>query len=195
MSYQVEMGDDVVQFLKAAFKNPLEVSTVFPTSKVLALQMIGEIPDFNGKIVELGTGTGAITRFLAAKIMDPSQYLGLELSEEMVAYMRKAYPHLRFEASPAQELTRFCPEGSVSAAVSSLPWTLFSPSTQSATLQAIKSSLQPGGVFITYMCLNVSWTPAAQNFMRLLNENFASIKKGKMEWRNIPPARVFVASR
>lgn len=193
LSYQIVMGDDVVQFLKAALKNPLEVSTVFPTSKALALRMLREVPDFDGQIVELGTGTGAITRFLSAKILDPTQYLGLDLSEEMIGFMRKAYPHLRFEASAADQLPQLCPDGSVSAVVSSLPWTLFSPSTQESTLKAIKNVLKPEGVFITYMCLNTAWTPAAQNFMRLLREHFTGVTKGSFEWRNMPPARVIVS--
>lgn len=84
------MRNDVIEFVKAAVKNPLEVSTVFPTSRWLAKRLLDEVsikPD--SLIVEVGAGTGAITQHLLRRLVSPKdQYLGVELNPQMVGYLR-----------------------------------------------------------------------------------------------------------
>ena len=54
-----------LQILRAFLKNPLKVGAIAPSSPELAAQMLkGLEPDENNIILELGVGTGAITKFL-----------------------------------------------------------------------------------------------------------------------------------
>lgn len=186
------MQNEVIEFVKAAIKNPLDVSTVFPTSRWLAARLLDEVLITNDSfIVEVGAGTGAITQHLLRRLSKPSeQYLGVELNQQMVNYLRTYFPNMKFEQGPAQNLSVWLGEKKADGIVSSLPWTVFSEAVQRETLSAVYDSLKPGGVFVTYMCLNSSWYPQAKRFKEKINSMFRSVDKTPVEWRNIPPAFV-----
>lgn len=187
------MQNEIIEFVKAAIKNPRDVSTVFPTSRWLAQRLLDEIPiKPNSFIVEVGAGTGAITQHLLRRLTKPGeQYLGVELNEQMVTYLRTYFPSMKFEQGLAQNLDVWMKDKKADGVVSSLPWTVFPEAVQRETLSAIYDSLKPGGVFATYMCLNSSWYPQAKRFKEMINSSFKSVDKTPVEWRNIPPAFVF----
>ena len=186
------MSKYTFEFVKAAFRNPLNVSTPFPTSRQLAETMIGFADISSAKsVVELGAGTGAITKYLQSKLPQQSTYLGVELDPKMVNFMRREFPKLKFETGPAESLTNWVTPGTVDVVISSLPWTLFSDQTQARTLNAIFESLKPGGVFLTYVCANAMLSPQARSFLRILRERFSDVHRSELEWRNIPPAFVY----
>jgi phospholipid N-methyltransferase len=189
------MRKDLIEFIKAGLQKPLEVSTIVPTSSALALRMLSEVQTDNGIVLELGTGTGAITRHLNKKLKDPKQYIGFEINDEMTRFMRENYPHLHFEQAPADQIGRFTPPESVDSVVSSLPWSVFSTKTQESTLKAIFEVLRPGGIFITYICLNAALSPLARSFLHQLKETFSSVRRSPVEWRNFPPASVYYARK
>lgn len=191
----MRLRSDVVEFVKAAIQKPLEVSTIFPTSPALAQRLITDIPSSDGWVVELGPGTGAITRFLAPKLRDPKRYLGLEINEDMVQFLRRTFPQLHFEQSSADQIAELTGGQLVSAAVSSLPWTLFSRELQETTLRSIHAALSPNGVFVTYVCVNASVSPRARSFLKLLKSLFPEVERSPIEWRNIPPAFVYRATK
>ncbi|MEK7356367.1 MAG: methyltransferase domain-containing protein [Bdellovibrionota bacterium] len=185
MSYKIE-------FVKAALRRPFDVSTVFPTSRSLAETMLSFADIENAKsVVELGSGTGAITKYLAPRLLDGQSFVGVELDSKMVEFLHKEWPSLRFESGPAESLPTWVEPGSVDVIVSSLPWTIFSEETQSRTIRAIVESLRPGGMFLTYVCANAYLYPQAGSFLRLLRTSFADLKRSELEWRNIPPAFVY----
>lgn len=187
------MQNEIVEFVKAAIKNPRDVSTVFPTSRWLTKRLLDEVPITQDSfIVEVGAGTGAITQHLYRRLMHPKeQYLGVELNPQMVSYLRTYFPNLKFEQGPAQNLDLWLKDKKADGVVSSLPWTIFSEQVQTETLQAIYDSLKPGGVFATYMCLNSSWYPQAKRFKQLIHQKFHRVDRTPVEWKNIPPAFVF----
>ena len=70
------------QFLQAFLKNPLKVGAIAPSSPELASKMIEGIqPDEENVVLELGVGTGAITKFLQDRIPNNKSYLGIELDK------------------------------------------------------------------------------------------------------------------
>ncbi len=190
------MTREAFEFIKAALRNPLDVSTVFPTSPALAEAMIarGELSSAS-QVVELGPGTGAITKHIAKRLRSPSVYLGVELDPRMVEFLRKEFPALRFENGPAENLPQWLPEQSVDLVISSLPWTLFPTEVQTKTVDSIVRSLKPGGVFLTYICINAMFFPQARPFIKKLRTSFRDVSRSRLEWRNIPPAFVFKATK
>ena len=63
------MDRAAVEFLKAAARRPLGVATVFPTSRALAERIVEEAAAGPpGGVLELGAGTGAITRHLVGAV-------------------------------------------------------------------------------------------------------------------------------
>jgi phosphatidylethanolamine/phosphatidyl-N-methylethanolamine N-methyltransferase len=149
--------------------------------------------DLAESVVELGTGTGAITRYLAPRLKNPSKYLGIEMDENMVEYMKRQYPELRFESGKADTLGQWRDALSVDAVVSSLPWTVFSDEVQEKTIDAIDTVLKPGGCFVTYLLASTIWSPSARSLITRLNAHFETVERSRIQWKNIPPAYVFRA--
>ncbi len=190
------MRQDIFEFIKAALKKPLEVTTVFPTSQALAERLIDLVDlKLGGPIAEVGCGTGAITKFILPHLKDPKLYTGIELSCDMVDYLKANFPELRFEQGPAEMLPEVTGPSTQKAVISSLPWSMFPTDLQKRTLSGIYSALSENGLFVTYVCLNAAWLPQAHHFSGLVSGMFASVDKSPVEWRNIPPAFVYVCRK
>ncbi|MCM2281633.1 MAG: methyltransferase domain-containing protein [Bdellovibrionaceae bacterium] len=190
------MRQDLLEFVKAAIRNPMEVASVFPTSRALAERMLNLVDlERPGKVAEVGVGTGAITKYIAPRLKDSKRYIGVELNSDMVHYMRQTFPELHFEEAPAESLAQLTGGERVTTVVSSLPWTVFSPELQKRTLTGIHDALAENGRFVTYVCLNAAWYPQAQHFGGLLNGMFRSVTKSPIEWKNVPPAFVYLCTK
>jgi phospholipid N-methyltransferase len=71
-----------IEFLQAFLKNPTKVGSIAPSSPELAREMLkGVKPDADKVVIELGVGTGAITKFLEELVPDNRSLLGIELDE------------------------------------------------------------------------------------------------------------------
>ena len=184
-----------LKFFWVALRNPLQVSTAFQTGKTASFQMISAIPDrVDGMIVELGVGTGAITESLVRKVPSPKQYVGLELNEELLEFVQERFPQLRFVNESAENFARVLEGRSVSAVVSSLPWTLMPAEAVKQTLDSVREHLEVEGVFATYMTLHVLMTPAGRRFQELLRERFSRIET-TIILENLPPAKIFIVKK
>src|SRR5829696_4997422 len=85
-----------IEFLQAFLKNPGKVGSIKPSSPELAQAMIEGIkPDKNNAILELGVGTGAITKFLQDIVPDDKSYLGIELDPDLVRLLRRNFPDMQ----------------------------------------------------------------------------------------------------
>lgn len=187
---------ELIELAKAALNKPLEVSTIFPTSSYLANFLLDQMNQkLTGPIAELGPGTGAITRHLKPRLKSESDYFGLEVNEEMVSFLSQNFPSLKFINAKADDITKHSQPGQVSHVISSLPWTVFPEELRTKTLKEIHKALQPKGKFLTYMCLNASIYPQAHQFYKEMNEFFSKVEKTKIEWRNIPPAFVYICTK
>ena len=64
-----------VQFLAAWFRNPRQAGALLPSGSRLAQAMAAQVDLGRGLVVELGVGTGAITRALIARGVTPEQLI------------------------------------------------------------------------------------------------------------------------
>ena len=79
-----------IEFLQAFVKNPLKVGAIAPSSTDLAKKMLaGLAPGEDNIILELGVGTGAITKHLRNILPNPDSYLGIELDADLVKTSEK----------------------------------------------------------------------------------------------------------
>lgn len=176
-----------VEFLKAAARRPLGVATVFPTSRALAARLARAAALHPGEpVLELGAGTGAITRHLADAA--GTRLTALEIDPEMVRFLQARFPAVRAVCASAEGLASVVEPGTVGAVVASLPWTMLPILTQERIFAAVRSALVPGGVFATYLCLNAYLHPKARTFRSRLRAWFPVVEEGPVEWRNLPPA-------
>src|SRR6476469_2392651 len=93
-----------LQFFQAFLKNPLKVGAIAPSSPELAAEMLqGIVPDDHNIVLELGVGTGAITKFLREAIPSRESYLGLELDQDLVRTLNVRYPDMNIVCGNAAE--------------------------------------------------------------------------------------------
>jgi phosphatidylethanolamine/phosphatidyl-N-methylethanolamine N-methyltransferase len=192
------MSSPYIEFLKAAIKNPLQISTVFQTSRWLRNRMLDHVDFAHAKhIMELGAGAGAITEGIAQRIVPGCKFTAFELNEELVTYLRKCYPEsMEFVVGSAELAKQYAEKkGPADAVISSLPWSLFPSDLQERIVDSMYAALKPGGIFTTYVCINAYLYPASQNLRYLLHRKFKSVKKTPVELRNIPPAFVYVCEK
>ena len=80
-----------LRFLQAFLKNPLKVGALAPSSDELAAEMLhGIVPDDDNIVMELGVGTGALTKHFKALIPSRDSYLGIELDADATGRGRRA---------------------------------------------------------------------------------------------------------
>src|SRR4051794_28290974 len=84
-----------LQFLQAFLKNPLKVGAIAPSSPDLVEKMLdGLQPDDHNIVLELGVGTGAVTKFLRDIVPSRDSYLGIELDGELVKTLNRNFPDM-----------------------------------------------------------------------------------------------------
>lgn len=80
---------------------------VTPVQEAMGLRLLAQVqqmvPDENvRKILELGCGTGRLTRRLAA-IYPEALIVSVDISPEMISYARKQYPHAHYVVADAED--------------------------------------------------------------------------------------------
>ncbi|MFD0325246.1 class I SAM-dependent methyltransferase [Lysobacter gummosus] len=132
-------------FFRQWLKNPLRVAAVAPSSAELAAAMIAELPDDVQRVIELGGGTGAITRALLDAGVRDEDLLVLELNEELHAHLHMRFPRVPVLLGDARLLPKLAREqgyldaGKADAIVSGLGL-LTMPHPCSATSSARRSN-------------------------------------------------------
>lgn len=80
-------------FLKSFLQNPKHVGSVMPSSRFLANQRVNQASWPEAKAVaELGSGTGAITRYIHQNTQESTTVLLFEMNETMRTKLRTTYP-------------------------------------------------------------------------------------------------------
>lgn len=182
------------EFVKAALKDPINVSTIFPTMKFLGRAMIthsGMKP--NHKVLELGCGTGAITQHILNEKYN--SYVGVEIDENLVSYLKKKFPGVDFLCASADDLKAQIPDESIDTVICSLPWTLFNKELQESIVQEIVRVLKPGGQFTTFLCVHALTYPGAPRAKKFFREYFTGFEKKQTITRNLPPANVYTGAK
>src|SRR3982751_1609588 len=140
-----------IQFLQAFLKNPAKVGSITPSSPELAKRMIAGIkPQPDDVVLELGVGTGAITKFLQEIVPDDSSYLGIELDRDLVRSLKKNYPDMmivRGDALEADMIHRRSGLGKVGTIICCLPFVSMPNEVGDNILQEIDKFMQRGCTF------------------------------------------------
>ncbi|HEX8246631.1 MAG TPA: methyltransferase domain-containing protein [Pyrinomonadaceae bacterium] len=181
-----------LQFLQAFLKNPLYVGAISPSSPDLARAMIeGVRPDENNVVLELGVGTGAITKFLRDAVPSEKSYLGIEISEEFVEKLKTDFPDLRIvcgSAGDAGEIHEKTGFGKVKYIVSGLPFASLPKDVSEAILHEVDKFMAEGCLFRTFQYAHAYRLPPAVKFRRYMEERYGKVKRSSLVLKNVPPA-------
>lgn len=168
----------------------MKIAAPWPSSRYLAdaMSMMISVPP-SGIVVELGAGTGAVTRSLLNQGIAEEQLYIIEADSVLAGILSGYYPEatvINGDASNIDELLAQRGVQRVAAVISSLPMLIIPELIQLAILQKSFTMLEKDGIFVQYTYGTRS--PIADRVRRQLG---ITGNVSKSVWRNLPPARVW----
>ncbi|NQW04776.1 MAG: methyltransferase domain-containing protein [Acidobacteria bacterium] len=175
-------------------RSPRTVGAVMPSSRALALAMVREL-DLSGptQVVELGPGTGVVTRVIAERLGPKAHVLAVDVEPAFVAAITSRFPRIEAVCASAADLaTLLKSRGTfpVDHIVSGLPFASLPGDVTATILDAVSASLRPGGTFTTFQYVSGYPTPLAASFRRAMTSRMGAGPSRRVVWRNVPPAFV-----
>lgn len=181
-----------IEFLQAFLKNPAKVGSIAPSSPELAQKMIeGITPDKDNIILELGVGTGAITKFLQEIVPDDRSYLGIELDGDLVRSLNRNFVDMRIIHGNACEMSGIHREsglGKVAYIVCCLPFVTLPNEVAETILLEIDKFMQLGATFRILQYAHGYYFPNAIKLRKNINSRYGKSKKSPLIVKNVPPA-------
>ncbi len=176
-------------------KNPTTVGTVWPSSTALCRELVNGINiDKAQSVVELGPGTGVVTKQIIANMHDNAHFFAIELNEAICKSFSKKLPDIKIYNDSAANLKQLLEDEKLTEAdcvISGLPWASLPMQVQNEILDAIIECLPKGGYFTTFAYLQGTLLPAARKFKKQLDNHFSEVEKSRIIWHNMPPAFVY----
>ena len=95
-------------FFKGLFLNPRSMGALFPSSDQLANKMAAYIDiSAQGYVLELGAGTGVITKGILKAGVPADKLICLELAPHFASGLRKQFPNITIIEGNAAHLSEF----------------------------------------------------------------------------------------
>ena len=165
------------------------VGAACPSSPVLAKRVARFLPPRpSGYVIELGAGTGAITKALLDRGVSKRQLFAVERSEAMSQHLREKFPRLNVLTGDAVNLRELLPKrvnpDHISYIVSALPLRWLGEEIMESITSEVHSLLPENGRYIQF----------TYDLRRKRNAKLKSFKlcETTLVWRNLPPSRVDV---
>lgn len=186
-----ERFGEELRFLKGWVDKPKAVGAILPTSSVTARRMASVINPASGlPVLELGPGTGVITKAILARGVAPSDLYSVEYSEDFVSFLRDAYAGVNFIQGDAFDL-----DASLGAhrdlvfdsVVSGVPLLNFPTPRRIAYVEDLLNRIPPGRPIV-----QLTYGPRSPVPPRGGNYE---VRKLDFVIRNIPPTTLWVYSR
>ncbi len=191
-------------FAMEALTDFLTVGAIAPSSRYLTHAMLGPIPLAKARVVvEVGAGTGVMTRALLDLMPPDSTLLAFEINARFARHLRSNVLDPRLQviharAETLQEELRVRGIDHVDAVVSSLALGFMAERQRTAFLGELGSLLGEAGVFTQFQYLHRLELKNGHvrkfHLVHLLRRYFRSVQQ-RMIWRNLPPAFVFACRR
>ena len=149
-------GSGLVLFMWRWASSPYRIGGIMPSAKPLAWAMAcasikarrGE-----GPVVELGAGTGSITRALIEQGIVEQNLVLIEQDREMCRWLERRFPRAAVVRGEAAQIERILAQECASPAsvvVSSLPLRNLQSGEREAIVQASLNAVPEGGAFVQY---------------------------------------------
>lgn len=198
------LGRDYTLFFSQALRSLSVTASLFPSSRFLASALLRAI-DFRDArvIVELGVGTGAITKEILRRLNPNAVLLGLDLNPAFVNHVGRTTRDSRFIPilGQAERLGTLLSQYGITRAdaiVSSLGLTSMHSSQRSAIMTLAAEHLTRDGVLTQYQYLHANGEPSWVSSLGLprfqekefLKAHFRHVASERVIW-NLPPACVY----
>ena len=164
------------------------IASFSPSSRFMARSILKGIDFSSAKcIVELGAGTGPITKELVRQIQPHTKLLTIELDEDLAARLKSRFPMVDVVNGDACQFDKLLAERGipqVDHVISGLPLPSFPAELRNGIMSAAARTLAPGGTFrqLTVM----PWV-----YLKLYKTYFNNVRFNLVPW-NLPPGGVYV---
>jgi len=179
---------DGAAFLRSWIEKPISMGAVTPSGKMLARAMARYVdPEIRGPVIELGSGTGAVTEALVARGIEPSRLVLVEFNPSFCRLLRRRYPAatvIQGDAYRIQHLLGGLLREPATAVVSGLPLQTKPFKRRLRLMEEAFSLMAPGAPLVQFTYAMVTPIP-----MRPAD---VSAEASELIWLNVPPARVWV---
>ncbi|HUC60949.1 MAG TPA: hypothetical protein VMF53_03250 [Alphaproteobacteria bacterium] len=181
-------------FLRRWVRAPLRIGAVAPSGPALGRLMAHQVdPRGAGPVVELGPGTGAITKALLEAGIAPGRLILVEREEELYRWLKAQFPKLDVRHEDAGRLGHCLARdriAEVDAVVSSLPLLSMPPAVARGIVDQALSVLGPQGVLIQF-----TYGPRCPIPRPLIERHGFEARPVGTAWLNLPPATVWRIAR
>ncbi|MGK0310036.1 MAG: phospholipid N-methyltransferase [Lentimonas sp.] len=176
---------EIFIFLKQYLRNPRKTGSIYPSSPALGKAMVSFLEDTQqSTVIELGPGTGSITKTLLKSSISLDNFYACEISSVFAKHLRKRFPGIHVREGDASELTQVFAElvGKVDCIFSSLPLKSLPSALVEQIIDQEYEILKPQGIVIQFTYdLRPQKTALTSKFKHIGSSIVTA---------NFPPARV-----
>jgi phosphatidylethanolamine/phosphatidyl-N-methylethanolamine N-methyltransferase len=184
-------------FLKRWLRRPFATGAVVPSGRLLAEAMArtarAVIDGRPGHVVELGAGTGEVTKALLGAGIAAERLVLVERDPEFATFLRRHFSGPRIVEGDAARLPRLLADHDIAplaAVVSSLPLLSLPAEVVNGIVAGTFEALPRGAAFVQF-----TYGPKPP-IPRVLRERLHLVgAHGKRIWLNVPPAVVWTFTR
>lgn len=173
-------------FFRRWLANPLQMGSVVPSSASLCRRVVAQTTRSADEIVvELGAGTGVISRALLAAGMPPERLFVVEIVPSLTKHLKRVLPGVQVIEGDARDLAGLLPaewHGRVGTAICGIPLVLL-PVAEQRRFIAAMAAIAPGRGFLHYSYCATSPLPARKHNLVARREAWTPL--------NFPPASVW----
>ncbi|SCW37996.1 phosphatidylethanolamine N-methyltransferase /phosphatidyl-N-methylethanolamine N-methyltransferase [Rhizobium mongolense subsp. loessense] len=183
--------DEEIRFFKGMMQGPKTVGSIVPTSSITARKMASVINLNSGlPVLELGPGTGAITKAILGRGVKPENLVAIEYSTDFYEHLVRLYPRVRFINGDAFDIDKtlgHLKDQTFDSVVSAVPLLNFPMQARIALLESLLDRIPAGRPVV-----QISYGPVSPIIAR--PERY-HIQHFDFIVRNIPPAQLWIYRR
>ncbi len=181
---------DQFRFLKSLAERPRMTGAIAPSGPALARKMASHVdPNGDLPVVELGPGTGVVTKALVERGVAQSRIIAIEYSPDFCRLLSERFPGITVIRGDAYDLTRTLDGRAprVANVVSSLPLVARPPEDRRRLIEAGLDRTVNGNPFVQFSYLTHAPAPPVPGRF--------TAEPSRWIWMNVPPARVWLYRR
>lgn len=180
---------DNLLFLSSFAMAPMKVGSVAPSSRGLGRAMAAELPREYEVCVELGGGTGSLTRAILAAGVPSHKLVVIERDARLASHLRKRFPKVKIIRGDAQNLRVLLAREGIDhadAIISGLPLRNLPGAVRRNIATEVFGALAMGGIYVQFTYWGEPPVPEEVAVRYGVGNRMT-----RRVWRNMPPANVW----
>lgn len=186
------MSKGHLAFFMQYLRNPKEIGAIAPSSAALGSAITREIGPGDAPVIELGPGTGTLTRSILERGISPRDLALVESNPEFVPQLERDFPGARVLCMNAARLAsiELFKDRKAGAAVSGIPFLMLDRDEATAILAGVLAWMRPEAAI--YQFTYGLRAPIPADVLARLGLRITRIGG---TYRNLPPASVYRLTR